>query len=216
MFLGSFNPAILHPNWLANQNLIRKEEAQVALEQEQMVVTSEFTTYQADWLRVQAMHERIALSTTDATKFSPLRDVATGIVRLLEHTPITAAGLNYECHVSLPSEEQWHTVGNYFAPKTTWNKVLETPGMLSLTIQGRIKDSSSKYSNIKIENSSRFEHSVFIQVNNHYELKPTQNDFKHQPALQAADIVDNEWQAVLDYGTTLPKLLLNDSGAFNK
>ena len=49
---GAFNPAIIHPRWFADKELIPENAAEHAMGQ-QMVVTPQLATFTADWLTVQ-------------------------------------------------------------------------------------------------------------------------------------------------------------------
>src|SRR5271155_3868158 len=83
--LGSFNPAIFQPLWFSQANLIRKEEAETATVQ---VIFPEVASFSADWLAVQVTRERLQVECKDPTKKEPLLDIALGMFRILEHTPI--------------------------------------------------------------------------------------------------------------------------------
>src|SRR4051812_22493691 len=87
VFLGRFNPAIFHPLWLAGNNLIRKEEAESGKID---VIHAEAAVFRTEWLILQCTTDQLSLVTFDPTKYAPLRDLAVGICKVLEHTPIRA------------------------------------------------------------------------------------------------------------------------------
>src|SRR3954467_6321102 len=89
--LGKFNPAIFQPHWYAVSKLIRPEEAEKAKIE---VIHNELTVFSTEWFKVEITQERFAISTPDPTKNLPLRDLAMGTFKILEHTPINAFGFN--------------------------------------------------------------------------------------------------------------------------
>jgi len=133
VFLGSFNPKIFQPAWLANQQLIREEEAESATIE---IIHQRIVVLSTDWFKLHVTSERFQLSTRHVHYYEPLRDLALGIFRILRHTPIEMMGLNRDLHFQMPSEKSWHKVGHRLAPKEPWNEVLKNPGMRSLTNKG--------------------------------------------------------------------------------
>lgn len=167
--VGNFNPAILHPAWFAFHGLIRQEEAETALKPEngtQLMVSKELTVFSCEWFSLQVVDERFAIETKDPTKYRPLRDLAMGTFRVLEHTPIHLFGLNKTQHFRLPSEPEWHGLGHYYAPKQSWNELLDSPGMRSLTIQGKRRNCPDARIQIRLEPSVA--PIVMVHVNEHY------------------------------------------------
>src|SRR6184192_974106 len=102
--LGSFNPAIFQPQWLGATKLIRQEEADKATIE---VVHPEMTVFSTEWFKIEVTSGRFAILTDDPTKHLPLRDLAIGVFRVLEHTPITAMGFNSIHHFAMGSSEEW-------------------------------------------------------------------------------------------------------------
>ena len=114
--------------------------------------------------------DRYAIDTEDPTKFQPLRDLALGTFKILEHTPIRAFGFNGYQHIKMESEEEWHAFGNHFVPKESWQPILDKPGMRTLVVEGTRKNSSANQIQVKIEPSRRVSHGVSIHVNEHYDI----------------------------------------------
>ena len=55
ILLGKFNPAIFQPAWLSANNLLRKEEADIANID---VINPQVTSFSAAWLRIQVLAGR--------------------------------------------------------------------------------------------------------------------------------------------------------------
>jgi len=164
--IGSFNPAIFHPSWLAMNNLVRKEEADEAKVD---IITRDVSAFTMNWFNVQVIDQRLSLMTTDPAKHSPLRDLAVGIFSILEHTPIQAFGLNRDRHIKMIDEHEWHAFGNFFAPKDPWSDILKKPGMRTLVVEGSRDGGASDAVAVKIEPSLRVTpHGLYVNVQQHY------------------------------------------------
>lgn len=184
VLLGAFNPVIFQPAWFASENLIRKQENETAKID---IVHREAVIFTTDWLKVEVTRERFVLATSQVQYYEPLRDLALGTFRILHHTPIEKMGLNREFHFLMESEKEWHAIGDALAPKKLWSGVLESPGMMSIVMQGKRTDKMDKMKgaiNVKVEPSPRVKPGVFIQVNDHYEVE----DF--EPSKGAGKIID--------------------------
>jgi len=167
VLIGSFNPAIVQPSWLARHKLIRDEEADAA---EVRMVLPQLTDFTVAVLSLQVTQDRLVVTTVDASKFQPLCDLVIGMFTLLEHTPATAIGVNRMMHFRLPSAEKFRGFGDMLAPKQVWEAKLTSPALLSETMQGQRPSSSSKQLRMKIESSVRVApFGVYFESNEHFE-----------------------------------------------
>ena len=170
VIIGSFNPVILNPDWLKDQELLSWEDAeQTKLE----IVSSDLCQLTLPFGELIMTTDRFQVSTTDLLHANRLRDLAHGTLLILRHTPLTGFGLNCGAHYRAKNAEEWHAIGHYLTPKSTWDKFLEKPGMHKLEIQGLRKDDYSGSINIRLEPSSHFkspECGVFLTVNDHVHL----------------------------------------------
>lgn len=166
VLLGDFSPKIFHPIWFAQAELIGKSEAENA---EIEVVHADLASFSLDWLKVQVIQNRFALTTTQESHFEPLRDLAVGTFKLLSHTPIRAMGINRDMHFPMQSVEEWHAFGHRMAPKEHWG-ALEKPGLISLTMQGVRPDESKGYIRVKVEPSTVVHPGIFFSVNDHFQV----------------------------------------------
>ena len=190
VILGSFNPAIFHPSWFKANGLIKPEEADKA--------KLEFTTplisiFRVEWFRLQVEAQKFVIQTENETHFELLSDLVMGTFSLLEHTPVSAIGLNRGMHFKMDSEESWHAFGDRIAPKDIWQGVLEEPGLLSLVMQGpkqKPNQKSERYVVVRIESSMRTTPGIYIDVNNHFGIKD--NDLQ-----KVLNILKESWRDVL-------------------
>lgn len=165
VFVGNFNPTILQPYWLADQELIRKEEAKTATIE---IIHPEGTAITIGNLKVSATSDRFSVQTEDASAYETARDLAMGVMKLLPHTPVRAMGINSDVHYIMPTEESWHALGDEVAPKEFWSNILHKTGLRSLTMEGQRQDGFKGFIRVRIEPSLRVKTGVFIQVNDHY------------------------------------------------
>jgi hypothetical protein len=121
---GAFNPAIFHPLWFAEKQLIPRNAIDEALGKD-FVAVRELSAFTADWLSVQVTTDQAALSTVEEGRELDLRDLAKSVFDLLPETPVTAIGINADAHFRVGSEEQWHAIGDRFLPKDFWQPMFE-------------------------------------------------------------------------------------------
>jgi hypothetical protein len=193
--LGEFNPAIYQPHWFSSMNLIRREEA---AESKVTLIHQEAAVFSTDWLKVEVTGDRFAVATGDPAKFLPLRDVATGTFRILEHTPVRAVGLNSIHHFSTGSVDDWHAIGDHFAPKPSWGKILEKPGLRILVMEGRRHASPAKYVWVRIEPATRkVGQGIDISVNEHFDLDKGSTPQERMQSYLAT--IEEHWEGFLQY-----------------
>jgi hypothetical protein len=202
VLVGSFNPMIFQPAWFAAENLIREEEEQAAKIE---LIHRQVAIFSLDWLHLQVTDEQFAATTAQSSFYEPLRDLVLGTFRLLRHTPIRMMGLNRECHFRMPSEEAWHAFGHRLTPKEPWAGILREPGMRSLTMEGLRPDNLKGYIRVRVEPSVRVHPGVFINVNDHYEMKDAAAG---RGCDEIIDILDREWKSSLDRSAEIVSLLL--------
>jgi hypothetical protein len=198
--LGSFNPAIFHPLWFVKHNLIREEEGTEAKIE---IIHSEAASFKAGWFSLQVTHDRYALNSDDPTKSQPLRDLASGTFKVLEHTPLSAYGFHNWMHFRMESEAEWHRFGDYFAPKPAWKSLLTNPGLTSLVIQGKRDGSEADQVFINLQPSATIKPGIYVHVHQHYsgdqeKKSPTDGTVTFQKALR------DEWNNFVTYSQNVP------------
>jgi hypothetical protein len=172
VFLGDFSPKIFQPAWFASQGLIRQQEAEAATIK---IIHSEVTEFTLDWCRLFVTQERFQLSTLQEPYYEPLRDLALGTFKMLQHTPIKMMGINLEKHFRVESEELWHRYGDRLAPKEPWADILDGPGLRTLIMEeSSRRDGRRGYTRVTVQPSEQVQPGLFYLVNDHYEVnEPT-------------------------------------------
>lgn len=172
VFLGLFNPKIFQPEWFARQGLLPQAEVDASTIK---IMVPQVCHFETERFEVLITTERFIALSKPNTNSAPLRDLVVGTFFVLEHTPLTAMGLNHFMHFAMGSSEKWHEVGNKLAPKEGWNGVLEgRPGLSSLTIQSQLTDPKGALINVKVEPSVQVKEGVYFEINEHYPAPETE------------------------------------------
>ena len=168
VFVGSFNPSIFQPSWLAAQNLIRATEVETA---DVQIISPEISHFRTHQIAIQVTTDKFQASTTDAGHWLLLRDLVWGAFSILEHTPVTALGLNRNMHFRIADgKDRWHEIGNLLASKQYWKPLLgDHPGLRSLVIEGVRPGAGSKKLVVKVEPSVKVTHGLYVSTNEQYE-----------------------------------------------
>lgn len=167
VMVGKFNPVIFQPQWFSAHKLLRPQEADNASVE---VIHPDVTIFTAEWLQMRVESARFQVNTFQPPFFPALRDMVLGTFSILEHTPIWMLGINCEYHFRFDSEQEWNAFGDAMAPKERWSGLLETPGLLSLEIQGTRSEGHKGYTRVKVGPSPEYQYGVVISVNDHYQL----------------------------------------------
>lgn len=176
VIIGQFNPAIVQPLWLAAEGLITKAEAEGAKVEVIHPELAEFRlplSEQGAILRVQMLRERLHISTEDARLYESTRDLTISILTLLRHTPVSKLGINFDCHVAMPSDEARNALGQRLAPPGPWNGIVDQAALLSLSMKCARTDGHEGHVVVKVEPSSRVPFGVLVGVNDHFDISPS-------------------------------------------
>lgn len=199
VLVGSFNPAIVQPAWLARHELIRGEEGDTAEVTLVSPRASEFVI--GSWLTVTVLPNRFQVRVADAGHQAAMRDLVVGVLVLLEHTPVSALGINRILHFRVPDEGTWHRVGHTLAPKDLWGAHVAKPGLLSLAVQGGRPDASSKYVRLQVEPSLQVTPGISFQGNEHFEIAGG-------AALEARTLLETQFDGALAYALAVSRDVL--------
>jgi hypothetical protein len=170
---GSFNPAIFQPAWFAQQNLLPQTEADTA---EVKAIIPQFCHFETGRFHIQVTNDRFAAIAKPDANPAPLKDLVLGTFYILEHTPLTALGLNRFMHFSMQKGEDWHRVGDKLAPKDGWRGIMKGHvGLRSLVIQNEWDPAEGPTAlpegatlTIKVEPSSQVNYGVYFETNENH------------------------------------------------
>ena len=203
--VGAFNPTIFHPAWFAARNLIQKTEEEGA---EIQVVNANVAQFKMKWLQMQVLRERLSATAETPDNFPLLRDVVVGAFGLLEHTPVTALGLNRHIHFEVHDAREWHHVGHVFAPKTIWRRYLKEPGLGVLSIKARRPDKRKGEINVQINPpvfGQATPYVIEVLVNSHFDVGETPT------AGAVAQLIAEEWGSVMEFAEKVAVGVVEDA-----
>lgn len=193
VLLGSFNPPIFQPAWMAGQGLLDQADADSATIN---IIHAQVVSFRVDPLAIDITRDRFQIETTDETAVERLRDVVIGVFRRLSHTPVASFGINRNTHYEMPTQTKWHALGHRLVPKEPWEPILSAPGTRSLTVEGVRPDEYKGWIRVQFEPSVRIaQNGVYVAVNDHIQLDvgsgPT-------PASDAIDILGIVWDDAME------------------
>jgi len=184
---GRFNPTIFSPSWFFIQSLVGTTELENSVID---AITSEFASFKMGWLRVQVTPDFLQLSTEAAEEFERLRDVAVGTLLALDDLEVAQLGLNRDFHISVESREALHRIGDTLTPKGIWDGVLGVAGMKDVTLWGVRPDLYAGRVHVTIQPSNVVEQSVFVLVNDHYNLRKVDKQLSSRSEIWHEDLDD--------------------------
>jgi hypothetical protein len=202
--VGSFNPAIFHPEWFLRQDLIGDQDAKDAATK---VVSRNVTDVELCGIRLVCIPERVVLSTSNISQAPRIQDLLVRILMLLPHTPVSACGINPWAHYRVSSTDYWHKIGHTLAPKDLiWKDLFKSPGMLSLTIQEPRAGEFPGQINVTVEPSLTFAPGILVKSNYHYGLPA---DSLHTGAAEALPkFLRAEWNVACEIARRVANTLL--------
>lgn len=193
VLVGSFNPAIFQPAWLAAKQLIRESEATGANIE---IIHPEVTQFRAGWLRLSVQPTRFAASTEDPAQWGPLRDLVVSALTLLDETPTSVLGLSRSVHVDLGDSKSWHALGHLLAPKKPWEGILQEPGMIAVHLQGLRADGRPGHTFVRVQPSAKYENAVFVDITNEYvPTDPPSSASSNTPYFLKC--IEEDWERIL-------------------
>jgi len=196
VLLGSFNPKIFQPQWFVRQNLLPEAEAEAA---EIKIIVPQVCHFDTERFSVQVLEDRFTATSKPNTNSAPLRDLVQGAFFVLEHTPITAMGLNFHQHLAVASDEEWHKIGDKLAPKEGWKEVMTgRPGMRALLIETLLDEPKGVRFSVKVEPSGVVKpRGVYFETNEHYQ-GPTD-----EPLKTLMGVLGSRWEEAETYASTV-------------
>ena len=202
VLIGSFNPAIFHPEWLLRHNLVSPDDNESA---ELEVVHNDISKFNLDWLSIEVLRNKFVAKTNDPSKFNPLRDLIISVFNILDHTPITQLGMNLNLNYTIENEDDWHKIGDTLAPKEIWNKSLpKRVGLMSLQVICDRDDDYDGNFNVTLQPTKLEKHGLTCIVNNHIEIS---EEIK-KPA--TSNILSELWESSVDTARKLSETTIRE------
>jgi hypothetical protein len=163
--LGSFNPAIFHPEWFRRLELLPDVEVEAAnAGPDHVLMSGRATMVTFESLTLIVRPERWELRTAQPDWFEDLGAIARSTFDKLRHTPVEAVGLNYVGHFDVPATTTVEALMSRWVPLGALGAVVgEAP-----TMSGTVRASWSGYTaSVTLEPSEKMKRAVFINQNYH-------------------------------------------------
>jgi len=203
VLLGAFNPTIFQPRWFASQGLLSQGEADSA---EIQIIHPQVCQFNTEGFYLQVTPDRFLLGSKPDAVSEPVRDLASGTFFILEHTPLTALGINRQMHFKLRSETEWHRLGDKLTPKEPWKGLLPSrPGMETIQISSIVPDQpSGTMVNVIVQPSKHVTHGAYFEVNNQYRFSSAENARQ-----ECLDILKKDWTEKQAYALTIARSIIS-------
>jgi len=193
VLVGSFNPAIFHPEWFVRHSLVPSDDLKgVKLE----IVHPDLSKFSFKWLSIDVLREKFIARTNDPASYSPLRDLVVSTFNILDHTVLNQLGMNLMLVYDIEEESAWHKIGDVLAPKEIWKKTLpDRIGLKTLTIQSPRQDTLNGHIKVSIGPSNASTYSVRVDVNNHVELLDKDRNVQYK----VSEIIAENWEKSIEF-----------------
>ena len=170
VLIGRFDPSSVQPKNLFRQGILRDNDlASMVID----LAIPEAFAMTLDWIVFGVEKERFTAGTQIAAPFfEPVRDFVLNVIEEMTECEISAFGINLDTHFAMSNIVEWNAIGDILVPKDTlWRKLSPKPGMLSLSTQLSRYDNNAGFTRVRVEPSLKVPNGIYVQVNDHYELK---------------------------------------------
>lgn len=220
--VGAFNPAIVTPDWLEHNGLLGSSDAAEARDSPSLLVSHQASMIETHWFALQVLNNQFSLTSKSA--LSPaFKDLAVGIFTLLPHMPVTAVGLNFMGHFAMRSVDDYHRVGDVFAPKAIWDSIFDSrennAGLANMSIRVQhAKRNEPKPPpdeiRVQIQPSAKITNGIYLLYNNHIATFSRETDDGVERTLGVAEVIESEWHPTWERAVSVFDRLL--AGALDK
>lgn len=204
--IGDFNPAIISPDWLEQNNLIGNEDADEARQSESTVISHKATQFETNWFAMQVLERQFSLTSKGVLSPS-IKDLVAGIFSTLSHTPISAIGINFMAHYKMLRADDYYKIGDVLAPKTIWRELFkdenESVGLEALVI--RVEPckrgdapTTGNLKRITLQISDKVHQGIFVSLNDHNNITKSKDSSSTEAADKIVALLDQKWQNTLD------------------
>jgi hypothetical protein len=218
VLVGNFNPSIFHPEWFIRHEIVPSwnysgrnftgDEVVPAVLPDLAQV--EFQ----DKRNLHVMLNKFTLRCARASEYLTIKDIVTSTFNILQETPITQMGMNYQAIIQLTSKELWLKFGEQMAPKSPWltaapyindleKEKKDSLGLLEMTMQMPRPDDLKGHIRPTLKAVDSASQKLSISINNHVEIEDTS-------ATTMIDYLNNHWEPALEFADAFVEKVLTD------
>ncbi|NNF95571.1 MAG: hypothetical protein HKM94_01430 [Halobacteria archaeon] len=204
VLLGSFNPRIFHPAWLAMRGIISSEQADEA---EVNFVTSEITRFTAAYMTFEVQSNRFFVR-CDTVHKDLIKDlVLTTFGEHLPHSPVWKLGINRAISFSCGTEGARDQLGGLLAPREPWGpwgreidqsklKNVRHGGMVQMIMRQEPRpDGLDGYIQANVHPQEDDTTNVIVDINGHFGIG---DSGKIVGCLDAIGTLSDHWQSSIE------------------
>lgn len=165
---GIYRPLPVSTHWLFENALIGDPEYDDR--EVELLLPGEVATFRVGAFRVHCQSDRLHVTTEDESEFERLRDLVSGILRLLPDVKVSQLGINRIVHFYASDEKSWNAIGDSLVNNGMWQGMLPLSGMRAASFWGVRDDKYAGSVQVKVEPSFSYPRAVFVSYNDHYDL----------------------------------------------
>ena len=146
VFLGSFAPAMIEPEWLIEHCVITPKEYAAGERQSQepknqdliVLVTHQVSQLTLGGLQFLCDNSRLTINANSQDLHPRCQEISLAILAALPSLPASAVGLNRNFLLEVPDSDYWHKIGHNLIQKTPfWSALGGHPGTMNATVRYR-------------------------------------------------------------------------------
>ena len=112
-------------------------------------------------------------------------------------------GINYSSRLRFKTDRDWHCFGHILVPKNPWVGLLNTPGMRSISVEGKRPDDYPGMVVVTADPIMNLVNEAILRVNDHIERSP---DDKSVGAAFFLEVLEKDYEKIISRS----KALLDD------
>ncbi|WP_339673888.1 hypothetical protein [Dasania marina] len=204
VIIGSFNPAIFHPEWFSKHGIISEAEAEAASLE---VCHPDVAKFSTSWFALEVTQTRFLIASNSTSRSEEIRDIVVNVFMILSESPITALGINSNFEYRCKDVDSWHKVGHLLTPKINWlppfPKLTEKDvGMRVVEVQYPRADELPGFIRVSVA-PTKPEPSpeLVFKVNSHI-------DFKELVEIPVSQLIGDVWEDTMDVSKTIVNSVL--------
>ncbi len=185
---GSFNPPIFHPDWFSRHGILPGEEIEGLISepktkeipelgitllygQHSFIVGSDQTIINFKSLKLIVTRDRFEIRCEQRNSFPLMLALLRKVFKILQETPVTAYGINFEDHVKFDDAPE-KLIGKFFTRKEHINRIFGDDAQYGYTIHTHKANAQVTF---VIQPSPILQGGLYIKVHFHYESKDVES-----------------------------------------
>ncbi|MDO8434941.1 MAG: hypothetical protein Q7S58_21285 [Candidatus Binatus sp.] len=175
--VGAMNPAIHHYAWYLHENILKKEEADIAAQSGAGVCTAQLSQLQFGAILIFCDPIRWQISTSEIQAVGRIVKIADDTFSVLRHTPVSAFGFNFNHHRSTRLPKVNNTLAR-MVRSLPLGLISEDREESAGKLNYQHSVGGGRVITVQIEPSVRGPDQVYVAVNVEYRMTAAAGEFK--------------------------------------